>query len=178
MSLINDALKRARQAPPRDPQNPFPNLPPAAAQPTSAAVWLIPTLVIFLIVAAVFFIGWAMAHHSVESVAKLTPAAVAAVTPADAESSKPVTKSPAVTTTVVAPVITAPPPEPAPVLNPPDAPKLQGIFYSPTAPAAIMDGKTVRPGDFFLRYRVAEITQFSVVLTGTNGKSIKLTISN
>jgi len=161
MSLINDALKRARHNhTPRDPQNPLPPLPPAG-QSTPVSAWLAPTVVIFLIVAAIFFIAWAVAHHSVQTIVSAPPDPVI-VTQQAAE--------------VALPVITPPPPPPP--LNPPDAPRLQGIFYSPTAPAAIVDGKTVRPGDHFHGYRVTEITKFTVTLTDPDGKAIKLGMGN
>ena len=52
---------------------------------------------------------------------------------------------------------------------------LQGIFYSPTAPSAIIDGKTVRPGDRAGQYyRVKEITQFTVTLIGPDNKPFKI----
>jgi hypothetical protein len=69
-----------------------------------------------------------------------------------------------------------PPPKPAPPppLNPPDAPVLQGIFYSPTAPSAIVDGKTIRPGDQFKQYRVKSISKYTVTLVGPDKKEIQI----
>jgi hypothetical protein len=160
MSLINDALKRARQDhTPRRPQTPLPPLPPAK-EPTPVGVWLAPALVIFLIVAAIFFIAWAVEHHSVQAIVNAPPDPVVARQQA-AEA--------------VLPVV--PPPPPAP-LNPPDAPRLQGIFYSPTAPAAIVDGKTVSVGSHYLQYRVTEITKYTVTLVDPDGKAIKLGMSD
>ena len=157
MSLINDALKNARQDhTPRRPQTPLPPLPPAD-EPTPVGVWLAPAIVIFLIVAAIFFIAWAVAHHSVQAIVTAPPAPVVARQQA-AEAA-------------LAVVV---PPVPPPPLNPPDAPRLQGIFYSPTAPAAIVDGKTVLVGDHYLQYRVAEITRYTVTLVDPDGKAIKL----
>jgi len=160
MSLINDALKNARQDhTPRRPQTPLPPLPPAD-EPTPVGVWLAPAIVIFLIVAAIFFIAWAVAHHSVQAIVTAPPDPVVARQQA-AEA--------------VLPVV--PPPPPAP-LNPPDAPRLQGIFYSPTAPAAIVDGKTVSVGSHYLQYRVTEITKYTVTLVDPDGKAIKLGMSD
>ena len=174
MSLINDALKRARQAPPRISQRPFPTLPAAVERPASVTSWLIPAIVIVLIVAAIFSIGWALAHRSVQTLAMTPPASVVpapqTATAVTAPVGAPVAKT-------VPPVVVAPP-VPPPTLNPADAPKLQGIFYSPTAPAAIVDGKTVRPGDLLLQYRVAEITKSTVMLVGSDGKAIKLSLGN
>jgi hypothetical protein len=161
MSLINDALKRARHDhTPRGPQGPLPPLPPVEDS-TPVSMWLVPAIVIFLIVAAIFFIGLAVAHHSVHTIVNAPPDPVIATQQA-AEVALPI---------VPAPV--APPP-----LNPPDAPKLQGIFYSPTAPSAIVDGKTVEVGDHYQQYRVTEITKFTVTLTDSEGKAIKLSMGN
>jgi hypothetical protein len=163
MSLINDALKQARQAPPRNPQRPLPPLPPAAAsEPRNP--WLVPGIVIFLIFAAVFFIGWSVAHRSVDNAVKAATAATVATQDGD-EIASPVVKNP------------PPPPLPLPV-NPENAPRLQGIFYSATAPAAIVGGKLVRVGDHYLNYRVTEITKYTVTLVGPDGKAIKLSMAN
>ena len=158
MSLINDALKQARQAPPRNPQRPMPPLPPAATETRNP--WLVPAIVLFLVFAGVFFIGWFMAQRSVNNVVKAATAA-AMSTQAVAE--------------VAAPVFENPPPPP---VNPENAPKLQGIFYSVTAPTAIVDGKTVSIGDRYLNYRVTEITKFTVTLVGPDSKAIKLSMAN
>ena len=175
MSLINDALKRARQAPPRLPQNPFPTLPPAAAPPASAAAWLIPAVIIFLVVAAVISIGWAVAHRSVQTPVLPPPAAVA---PAPAPTGQIVAGPAAVPIAEISPPPAVAPSETPPPLNPPNAPKLQGIFYSPAAPTAIVDGKTVSVGSRCLQYRVTEITKSTVTLTGPDGKAIKLGMDN
>ena len=168
MSLINDALKRARQNPPQNPPGPFPTLPPAAGRPASAAAWLMPAIVIVLIVAAVLSIGWAMVQRPVQTLVVTPPAPVASAPPSAGQVAAVVK---------IAPPVAAPPPKP-PLLNPSNAPKLQGIFYSPTAPAAIVDGNTVRPGDRLLRYRVAEITKSTVTLAGANGQVIKLSLGH
>jgi len=165
MSLINDALKQARQAPSRDPQRPLPPLPPAA-EPTPVSAWLVPAIALFLIFAVVIYIGWFMAQRSVNNVVKAATAAVVA-TPAVAEVAPPVVENP-------------PPPPPPPLLpeNLENSPKLQGVFYSATAPAAIVNGKMVRPGDHYLNYRVTEITKYTVTLVGPDGKAIKLNMAN
>jgi len=157
MSLINDALKQARQAPPRTPPGSLPPLQPAAHSESSPlAVWLVPAIIIILVFAAIFFIGWAAAHRTVHSIVSA---------PSDPETAQPVE-------TVSAPV--AVPAPPAPVATSPDLPKLQGIFYSPTAPSAIMDGKTIRPGDSFKGYKVKEISKSTVTLIGPDKKEYKV----
>ena len=153
MSLINDALKQARQAPPRNTPSTLPPLQPAHEEHSHTAVWLVPAIIIFLVFAAIFFIGWASMHRTVNSI---------------------VTAPPDPATTPEVEVVRAPvavTPEPAPVV---ELPRLQGIFYSPTAPSAIMDGKTIRPGDTFKQYKVKDITKFNVILVGPDKKEIKV----
>jgi hypothetical protein len=165
MSLINDALKQVRQASPRDPQRPLPPLPPAA-EPTPVSAWLVPAIVLFLIFAVVVYIGWFMSQRSGNNVVKeaTMATATAVATPAVAE--------------VALPVVKNPPPPPLLPENPENSPKLQGVFYSATAPAAIVNGKMVRSGDHYLNYRVTEITKYTVTLVGPDGKAIKLNMAN
>ena len=159
MSLINDALKQARKAPPRTPSA-LPPLQPVADEPSPVAAWLLPVVVIVLIVAAIFFIGWSVSRHNVRAIV-VAPAAVA-------------TQQVAV---VTPPVVKPPPVDPPPAI-PADAPKLQGIFYSPTAPSAILDGKTVRPGDQYYQYHVKEISKYTVTLIGPDKKEFKIGMGN
>lgn len=160
MSLINDALNRARHNHTPRPQGSLPPLPPVE-QPKEVSKWLAPAVVIFLIFAVIFVIGWAVAHHSVHAIVTAPPDPEVATKQAAED---------------VLPIVPAPPPPV--VLNPPDAPRLQGIFYSPTSPSAIVDGKTVGVGDHYQQYRVTEITKFSVTLTDVDGKAIKLGMGN
>ena len=159
MSLINDALKQARKAPPRNTPSSLPPLSPAASDSSPVLGWLLPAIVIILIVAAIFFIGWAVAHHSVHSI----------VTETNTDTTQPVITMPVVSA--------APAPAPEP-LNPPEAPKLQGIFYSPTAPEAIIDGRTVKPGDKFGQYKVKAISKYTVTLIGPDKKEIQIGMGN
>ena len=160
MSQINDALKQVRKVPPRGAPHSLPPLQPIARESSSVIAWLMPAIVIILVIAAIFFIGWAVAHHSVNTIVT-APETVMSVTQQVEE--------------VTLPVIAPEPPAP---VNPPDAPRLQGIFYSATAPSAIVEGKTVRPGDRFQQYRVKAITKSTVVLVDAAGKTIQLGMSN
>lgn len=182
MSLINDALKRAQQAPPvvtsiQPPPSPPMPVPQKAVPVTS---WLIPAVVLILVMAAVFFIGWGVAHRSVAESDEPETVQVQSAPAA----SVPVVKSPVVSpvppvspAVLVAP--TAPPVSAAPEpVNPLFAPKLQGIFYSPTDPTAILDGKTVHRGDRFKKYLVREIAPASVTLLDDDHKAIKLVMDN
>ena len=162
MSRINDALKQARQAAPRTTTTGFPPQHMAANEDrTSPFVWLIPSVIIFLIIAGIFFMAWASAHRTVNSIVGenefSTNEPVAIETPA--------------------PVVAPPPPAEPPAVDPVELPVLQGVFYSATAPTAIVDGKNVAPGDHVKQFRVKEITKFTVILTGPDGKDVKLGMS-
>ena len=160
MSLINDALKQARQAPPRNTPNVLPLRPVAHQEPGVVAVWLLPVTILILVIAAIFFGGWVMAHRHVREIVTApepVPPPEMVELAAPAEPVKPAVSDLPVSTT------------------PENAPVLQGIFYSPTAPSAIIDGKTVRPGDRLGQYyRVKEITQFAVTLIGPDNKPFKI----
>jgi hypothetical protein len=163
MSLINDALKQARQAPPRNAPTPLPSLQSSTDDSAATAPWLIPVIVIGLIVAAIFFMGWAAAHNSVRTIVA---------------SPNPASQLDPVVIPVAAP---APPPPPAPTpapVAPPVLPQLQGIFYSDTAPTAILDGTTVSPGDQFKNYRVKTISKYTVTLVGPDKKEVQLGMEN
>lgn len=161
MSLINDALKQARKAPPRNTPSALPPLHPVTGETSPVVEWLLAATVILLIVAAIFFIGWAVAHHAVRTI----------VSAPDPSATTPVAQ-------ISQPVAAPQPVEPPPPLNPPDAPKLQGIFYSPTRPSAIVNGKTVRPGDQFYEFHVKSISKYTVTLIGPDKKEIQIGLGN
>jgi hypothetical protein len=153
MSLLNDALKQARQSQQQNPPSGQPPLRPVAPAPRGAADWLLPLAVIALAAAAIFFIWLALARHKT-SVAKAPEISTA---PAVAR----VTNAPAVSNIVAA--------------VQPSLPKLQGIVYGETS-WAIVDGKTVYVGDSVGNFRVKEIFPNSITLQGTNGSEQKLGI--
>jgi hypothetical protein len=162
MSLINDALKQARKAPPRSTPSALPPLQPVAREPSSLPEWILPSIVVVLVVAAIFFIGWAVANHSMRTIVAAPPSEVETQQVAN------------VTIPVIKPHVEEPPPAPAP----PDAPKLQGIFYSPTTPSAIIDGKIVRPGQQFGQYKVKAISKYTVTLIGPDKKDFQIGMEN
>lgn len=161
MSLINDALKRAKQS---QNQNPFaggPPLMPAAPQTPGAFAWILPVAVIILLVAACFVIGLAMARHTVTTIVKApepvaTPAVVAAT----------------------APVLPPPPPTNTETAAASDLPKLQGIVLDPQRPWAILSGQTVFVGSQIGEFQVKEISKFTVTLLGADGKLKTIGLGN
>lgn len=176
MSLINDALKQARKGPPGDNPRPLQQLQPAAGEPSGLPAWLWPSAVILLAMAAIFFIGWAVLHHHSPSNIVAAPApspapAVVAPAPAAPVPAVPVVQTPA----AVAPPVAGPAPAPA---AQPFVLKLQGIDYSRTAPSAILNGKTVRPGDRFHQYRVKAISSSAVTLVGADNQETVVEMGN
>src|SRR5476649_1472693 len=118
MSLINDALKQAKQSQQPNPPSGQSPLRPVEPAPRGVGDWLLPLAVIALVVAAAFFIWLSLAGH------KITPAktpeisaAQPAAIPASPPAVVPATNAPAASNIVA----TVPPP--------PTPPKLQGIVY-------------------------------------------------
>jgi hypothetical protein len=178
MSLINDALKQARQTPPRNLPKSLPSLQPAAGESPAGFAWLVLALAGVLIIAAICFIGWVAACHLGHGVAATPDSAAVKTAQLTKTVAPPVVAPPVVASPAVTPPVVAQASEPPAPANPPDLPKLQGIFYSPTAPSAILDGKTVRPGDPFKQYRVKAISQNAVILIGPGQKEIRIGIGD
>ena len=182
MSLINEALKRASQAP----VAPAPELhfrpvdPPPAARRT---VGLMVPVVVAVVALVGLLLVWQLSHRSassdasraVASATEPTPAAVAA-SPADStptQPSKPLAAAPlapvpdsaATATTNPAPVVEPPPPPPPPL-------KLQGVVYNPQRPSALINGHTVFIGDRVRECRVVAITTGTVTLVGAGQTNV------
>ena len=181
MSLINDALKEARRTPPQSLPTALPPFQPVAQEPSSPMLaWLLPAVVILLVGTAIFFIGRAWSKDRIGMVVAAAEPAVAERVPAPA-----VAPAAAVVATVPE-VKPTPPPQPQPVetpapppASPPEPlPKLQGIFFSPTAPSAILDGKIIRPGDQYRQYRVKAISKYTVTLVGPDKKDTQVGMGN
>jgi hypothetical protein len=160
MSLINDALKQARQTPPPAVSHPRPIFRSERAYGTPTGFWVVSGLLVLLIVGVTFLLGWSVSDHAVRDIA--TAPVDEAFKPAVVEIPRPVA--------------------PAPVTNPPEEaavtplPVLQGIFYSPTSPTAIVNGKTVGVGNMIGEYRVKAISKSAVTLEGPDGKEKQITL--
>lgn len=183
MSLINDALQRARQTQQQNPP-PTPPLqfrPVEPGQPNHARAPLLfvgLALALILVVALGGLVVWFVAQKSAGElrVAARTVNEPAAPVSANAQVELVPTPSPAPASIVEPSLATAPataPVEPetntvmvTTTVEPPKplAPKLQGISFHPTRPSAVVNGKNVLIGDRVGEFRVLAITRGSVTL--------------
>jgi len=154
MSLINDALKQARQSQQPNPPAGQTPLRPVAPVPRGATDRLLPLAVIALGGAAAFFIWLALAGHK-------TPPAKAPELTATQPAPPAAAVAPPVSNVVAAVAAPLPPP------------KLQGIIFGQKS-WAIVDGKTVYVGDRVENFRVKEISPNSITLEGPDGSEKKL----
>jgi hypothetical protein len=174
MSLINDALKRAKDAQQKSqPSAPGPLLRPVepAAAPVASGMGIILPVVGVVIVALGLFFFWqnrqkTAARESV--VEKKTPVTIDPV-----PEPKPVVQPVAVPAPTPVVAVAAAPTPVAPVASAP-APelKLQAIFFAPGRSTAIISGKTVRVGNTLKGFRVAEITQASATLVSATQTNV------
>ncbi|MDE3066961.1 MAG: hypothetical protein KGJ60_05345 [Verrucomicrobiota bacterium] len=202
MSLINDALKRARQSqPPHPPPAGGPPLLPVESRPSGRLAWTLAVGIVLLVAVACFLIGLATASRTRPP----RPAVVAAVPPAVVKNPVP---APAVAPPASSPAPALPatppsqsPPAPAPAANgtlppvvsqtnaaiasnatgavaPPPGPRLQGILFDPAAPRAIVNGKNVRVGDRVGRFRVKAILNSAVTLEAADGTVTNLKLGD
>jgi MSHA biogenesis protein MshK len=207
MSLINDALKRAKQVQQEQPARTEPGLQlrPLEARPAerNGLALALPAIALVILGLGCFVVWTSLAHKSktpgqtaaanpVEQISASVPAALPA--PLSIESSTPATTAPisqrvgnspilTTTSTPSAAQVGTPAPEvpagtqaaveaaaPKPVV-----PRLQGIFYHPTRPSAMINGKSVLVGDKVGEFRVAAIDQESITLAG-GGQTNVLTL--
>ncbi len=177
MSLINDALKRASQSDRNRPSQaalPRP-MQPADAVRASRFSWVLPVIVaVALVLAGWFFWKWWEASHPVVA-ADPAPAPAPAANAVVAAPAPPATPVPPPPAPVAAPVAKAPEPIPAaPIAEAwPTELTLKGIFYNKTSPRALINGKTVGPGESIGGVLVARIETDRVVVEW-NGHSKEL----
>ena len=171
MSLINDALKQARQSQQNNPPSGQPPLPPVESVSRGGMNWFLLVAIVLLLAVAGFFIGLSLSRHTPPVAALATvPAITPEPLPIQLAESVP-NSTPAVTNapSVSNEVADVPPPPPPP------EPKLQGILFDPTRPCAIVDGATVFVGDRTGEFRVTAISKDKVTLkSGTGIKVLSL----
>ena len=198
MSLINDALRRAKQAHDRmAPRAPGPELLPVepAAQPGHRSGLIIPVITLVGLGLTLFFGWWMFPHNGSVKPTRLVPRSVSAARdaraprpllqpvttydksaeslsiPAQVTNSGPVpsrTRDAGAATAVRSAAATGATNTARPLTQPPLAQaaplKLQGIFFHPTRPAAMISGNTVYIGDQVGNLRVVAIDQQSATL--------------
>lgn len=183
MSLINDALKRARQVqqetpPVAGPEPEFRPVDPEQADPVSRKLAAPAVLAGVAILAVVLLWQAIRGTPSTEP----APTVVSARTPVRQPASPPPVPErvdPDLVAAVEEVSPTVPPaqipsaPRPAETTPTPTATtktfRLQAVVYHPQRPSAMVDGQTVFTGDRFADYRVARITRNSVTLTSDAG---------
>ena len=194
MSLINDALKRAKQAQQDDP-SPLPPGPPLRPadpeQRRSVAPGMLLVVVLIIVVSlGGFFVWWVMQErNATQQTANMTamaaPATPVPPVPVTPQTSAP-QPSPAAVATPAAPpaaetasvefasanaASNAPTVEPEALLKPPP-PRLQGILYRPGRASAVIDGKAVFVGDSVGEFRVSAITRQNVTLVSASQTNV------
>jgi hypothetical protein len=176
MSLINDALKRAKDAQQKSPATaPGPQLRPIEPAP-SAGHGLNITVLLVLIVVGFSAICFLSAHQ--KNAEKPQPVAAKSAPVMDPIPTQPPVRT--VTSSATATIVTNSPvpekhvtPMPAPVVAAPVQPiKLQAIFYNPGHASAIISGKTVHAGDTVKGFRVVAISSSSATLVSATQTNV------
>lgn len=188
MSLINDALKRAKQSQQNTPPpgaSPLPPVEPPARR-GSGSGWMLGLAAILFLAAAGLFLGTALLKRkSPPAETAKTPAVpaplvaaqlakpAAAPAPVAPPVSRPtqnsvttsaVVSKPASNTALAMPVTNRPPAPPVEQL-----PKVQGIIFTAANPVAIVNGKAVNVGDDVGNFRVKQILKNGVVFQRPDG---------
>ena len=184
MSLINDALKRARETQRTSSPPGASTLPPVETHGRGGGVWILVVSAILFLAAAGFVLAPALSGHkaSMSLAAKTpgvsTPSSVATATTSAtvvAPAAPSVNPSPATTTNTTAAAVTNPPP---PVVVVEKWPRVQGIIFNSTQPLAIVNGQSVNVGDRVGNFQVKQIAQTSVVFQRADGTQKTLGIGD
>ena len=164
MSLINDALKRARESQRQGPPPGVPALAPVVHSPRGGgAGWMLALAAVLFLAAACLFIGIAIFKR---------PAAPVEISKAPEISSPPAEPlPPPVSNAPPAMTDTNPPPAPVELL-----PKVQGVIFNAANPVAIVNARAVGVGDHVGDYRVKQILKASVVFERLDGSQTTVKI--
>jgi hypothetical protein len=180
MSLINDALKRARESQRNNPPSGAPPLPPVESSARGGAGWILAAAAVLFLAAVGIFLGPALfGHKAPPPVTAETPAIPAPLPAAAALAPAP---PPVAAVTMPAPETNALPP-PAINTNPPPSavaveqlPRVQGIIFNAARPLAIVNGRTVSAGDRVGDFQVEQILKNSVIFQEPDGSQKTLGI--
>lgn len=193
MSLINDALKRAKQSqqenPPTTPALEFRPVEPAQqSQNRPALLYVGLTCVAVAILGLsgllVHFISESKPNTLLVAARTIEPLQPAAAPLEPATAPEPVSAQPpaAPVTTVSAPEpnaqsapahpITTPEPVAVVAASEPAPPKLQGIFFNPQNPSAVIGGRSVYLGDRVNGFRIMGISPVAVTLVSATETNV------
>jgi len=178
MSLINDALKRAKEAQPINPPSaPGPQFRPAEPAPTTGRGMGMTVLFVGVLIAfigVIFLVKIKHAPARIQVAAETRPATQVNIV----SETKPVVP-PVATPTPIRTMSPSAPQKPValqtapvPVVSVPAPIRLQAIFYSPGHSSAIISGRTVRAGDVFKGFRVAAIGKNSATLVSATQTNV------
>ncbi len=186
MSLVNDALQRAKQHTAQPAPPPSLQLRPLepAITPVPHSIWKFPIVltIIGIVAAALAVTGWLQRGQENEvrarSVAMVIPVSepkAAAVPAAKLLEPLKVSNSTAVAdskvevanlnTEAAAAIVPVPAPRPVP-------PKLQAIFFNKAQPSAMINGRTLVVGNRLGAFRIAAITANSATLVSDTATNI------
>lgn len=160
MSLINDALKRAKRSQQQTPSGALP-LPPVESRSPGGTDWALPTLAALFVAGACLFIGLAFAKRTLPAKNPGNPTIVATVAPQKIETSAAAHDLPKTSP--------APASQTAAGSSTSSKLKVQGIFYDPSRPQAIVNGRTIGVGARVGDFRVKAISPDRVVFIAADG---------
>jgi hypothetical protein len=184
MSLINDALKRARETQRHSPPPGAPPLQPVESPARGSTGWILAASAILFLAAAGIVLGPALFGHKAPPPLAAKSPGVSALPTAAAVPAPAVSSSPPTASANPPPVANANPPVAATTNPPPPAvavvkwPKVQGIIFNSTQPLAIVNGQTVNVGDRVGDFQVNQITQTKVVFRRPDGTQKTLGIGD
>ncbi|HXE43478.1 MAG TPA: hypothetical protein VN516_10665 [Candidatus Baltobacteraceae bacterium] len=158
MSLINDALKQAKQSQSKTPPG-APPLPPLEIKRPPPSPWTLVVAIAFFALSLVILAIISISKHKTVSTSVMTNATVIAKK-----------ELPQITAT-------SNPETNAPVEVVEEFPKVQGIIYDAVHPMAIVDRKTVRVGDSAGIYKISAISRTTVTFQRVDGSIKEISIS-
>jgi hypothetical protein len=171
MSLINDALKRARDAQRNDPPSGAPPLPPVESPARGGIGWILAAAVVLLLAAAGVFLGPSLFGHKAPPAMTTETPVTSAPPPAKAPPARVIPPAPATNSNPSNPTV---PPPPASAAK--QWPKVQGIIFNAARPLAIVNGQTVSAGDRVGDVQVKQILKDSVIFQQPDGSQKTLGI--